>query len=79
MADALLMLCTGGSLERLIESGTVVNEDGILPQSKLSTSALDLNDAMLEDLKQFFAPDAYRTICRSGMLACSQLLVAIVY
>ena len=44
VVDNLLMLCTEVSLKRLLESGVAVNESGILAQSELSTSVLDLTD-----------------------------------
>jgi hypothetical protein len=60
------MLCTEESLERLLENGTVVNESGLLAQSEMSTSALDLTLATLKDLEQFFSPDAYNNVCHCG-------------
>ena len=67
MVDNLLMLCTEVSLKRLLESGVAVNESGILAQSELSTSVLDLTDEVLEDLQQFFVIDAYKIVCHIGM------------
>lgn len=67
MLDTLLMLCKEKSVERLVESGTAMDESGILAQFELPTSVLDFTDEVLEDLEQFFIHDAYKIVCQTGM------------